>query len=77
MTAPSDRKAAHVGGPSSRLPAGTWHEARSLDSFSLHLTIGVLTVTWAHVIRRVLADADGYWPNRCRSVSPGPSRLTN
>ncbi|MGI9052653.1 MAG: cupin domain-containing protein [Ilumatobacteraceae bacterium] len=38
------------------LPAGTAHDARSLDVFSLHLTIGVLAVTWRDVVRRVLAD---------------------
>jgi len=38
------------------LPAGTAHDARSLDVFSLHLTIGVLAVRWRDVVRRVLAD---------------------
>ncbi len=38
------------------LPAGTPHEARSADTFSLHLTIGVLAVTWRQVVRRALAD---------------------
>lgn len=42
------------------LPKGTHHAARTVDSSSIHLTLGVRTVTWADVLRpaidRVLDD---------------------
>lgn len=37
------------------LPRGFGHEARTSDTASLHLTIGVLAFTWRHVLR-LLAD---------------------
>ena len=39
------------------LPTGLRHAARTVDSTSIHLTLGVRTVTWADVVRRVLDDA--------------------
>ena len=44
------------------LPKGTPHAARTVDVASVHLTIGIRTVTWRDVARRVLGqalDADG------------------
>lgn len=38
------------------LPRGFGHQARTSDTASLHLTIGVLAFTWRHVLR-LLADA--------------------
>lgn len=38
------------------LPAGTDHEARAQDGFSLHVTIGILTIRWRDVVQRLLAD---------------------
>lgn len=40
------------------LPAGTAHEARSTDQLSLHVTIGVLAVMWADVLRRAVGDVE-------------------
>ncbi|HSK23324.1 MAG TPA: cupin domain-containing protein [Egicoccus sp.] len=44
------------------LPAGTRHAAQTVELPSLHLTIGVRTTRWSHLVRRafdgVLADAD-------------------
>jgi bifunctional lysine-specific demethylase and histidyl-hydroxylase NO66 len=39
------------------LPAATLHAPQSLDGPSLHLTIGVRTVTWRHVVQRALEAA--------------------
>lgn len=45
------------------LPAGTRHAAQTIDAPSLHLTLGVRTVTWRDVVERafdeVLRDQDG------------------
>ncbi|MBS3941113.1 MAG: cupin [Actinobacteria bacterium] len=44
------------------LPAGTRHAAQTVELPSLHLTIGVRTTRWSHLVRRafdaVLAEAD-------------------
>jgi hypothetical protein len=40
------------------LPAGTDHTAAAQDEASLHLTIGILRVTWGHVVRRLLDRLD-------------------
>lgn len=37
------------------IPAGTTHSALAEDTFSLHLTIGVLAVTTRHVVQRLVA----------------------
>lgn len=39
------------------LPAGTRHSATSTDQASLHLTIGILRVTYRSVLNRMLRDA--------------------
>lgn len=39
------------------LPNGVLHAARTVDSASIHLTLGVPTVTWATVLGRVLEQA--------------------
>lgn len=41
------------------LPAGTEHEAACHDDHSLHLTIGILRVTYRHVVRRILDGIGG------------------
>lgn len=38
------------------LPAGTQHSAASTEQTSLHLTIGILRVTYRSVLQRLLAD---------------------
>ena len=40
------------------VPAGTRHSAAAQEGMSLHVTIGLLRVTWQAVVRRVLADVD-------------------
>jgi hypothetical protein len=40
------------------LPARTEHAAAAQDEASLHLTIGILRVTWGHVVRRLLDRLD-------------------
>jgi len=37
-------------------PSGTRHSARSQDSWSIHLTIGVSTQTWRSLVRSVVED---------------------
>ena len=39
------------------LPKGTHHAARTIDSPSIHLTLGIRTVTWGDVLRRVVERA--------------------
>lgn len=39
------------------LPRGTPHAAETTDAASLHLTVGIRSVTWFDVLQRVLADA--------------------
>lgn len=39
------------------LPAGTRHSATSTDHASLHLTIGIIRVTYRSVLNRILRDA--------------------
>jgi hypothetical protein len=39
------------------MPAGTRHHAAAQDQMSLHLTIGILTITYRAVVQRVLAQA--------------------
>jgi bifunctional lysine-specific demethylase and histidyl-hydroxylase NO66 len=39
------------------LPKGTRHAARTVDSPSIHLTIGVRALTWADVLRPLLDEA--------------------
>ena len=41
------------------LPAGTAHSAAAQDAPSLHITIGVLRVTYGQVVRRLLDRLDG------------------
>lgn len=41
------------------IPAGTEHHASAQQSTSLHLTIGILRITYRAVVQRVLAAADG------------------
>ena len=41
------------------LPAGTRHAAQTIDTPSLHLTIGVRTVAWRALIERAVRDAVG------------------
>ncbi len=42
-------------GVSLYLPTGTPHSARAQDTASLHVTIGINQVTWAHVLDRAVA----------------------
>ena len=44
-------------GDSLYLPRGTPHAAETTDSYSVHLTIGIRTVTWHQVLERALARA--------------------
>jgi hypothetical protein len=44
-------------GLSMYLPTGTPHAARTEDSVSLHVTIGINQVTWRHLLDRALAQA--------------------
>lgn len=39
------------------MPKGTPHAARTMKSASIHLTLGVLAVTWADVVQQVLSGA--------------------
>lgn len=39
------------------LPKGIHHAARTIDSPSIHLTLGVRTVTWADILRRAVERA--------------------
>lgn len=40
------------------LPTGTRHSAAAQDGTSLHLTLGLLRVTWGDVVRRALVGVD-------------------
>lgn len=44
-------------GVSMYLPTGTPHAARSEESVSLHVTVGINQLTWRRVVERALADA--------------------
>jgi hypothetical protein len=44
-------------GVSMYLPTGTPHAARTQDTASLHVTIGINQLTWRHVLERALAGA--------------------
>jgi lysine-specific demethylase/histidyl-hydroxylase NO66 len=41
------------------LPSGTRHAAQTLDEPSLHLTLGVRTVSWRHLVRRAIDEVAG------------------
>ncbi len=43
-------------GLSMYLPTGTPHAARTQQTTSLHVTVGINQVTWRHVVERVLPD---------------------
>jgi mannose-6-phosphate isomerase-like protein (cupin superfamily) len=40
------------------IPAGCHHSAVTTDDLSLHLTIGILRITYGEVLERILTDAD-------------------
>ena len=52
------------------LPKGTFHAARTVDTPSLHLTLGVKATTWADVLRRGVDDALGD-PELASPLPPG------
>lgn len=51
------------------VPRGTRHAARTTETASLHLTIGIKALTWREVARRALAQADD--PQLDRALPPG------
>lgn len=51
------------------LPRGTRHAARTTETVSLHVTIGVKALTWREVARRALTQADD--PQLDRALPPG------
>jgi len=53
------------------LPRGYPHDAQSADSASLHLTIGVLSITWASVLLRAVQSAIDGNPVFRQSLPPG------
>ena len=55
------------------LPKGMHHAARTIDSASIHLTLGVRTITWADVITNVLRDA-GSQPSLDEALPAGFAR---
>ena len=52
------------------VPKGTHHAARTVDSPSIHLTLGVRTLTWADVLRTVVDGAAGD-PSLGEPLPPG------
>ena len=52
------------------IPRGWVHEATSLESGSIHVTVGALTLTWGHLIRRAVSEACSTDQYR-RSLPPG------
>ncbi len=48
-----------VAGDVAYLPAGTRHEAAAQEGMSLHLTLGLLRVTWRELVGRAVADVPG------------------
>jgi bifunctional lysine-specific demethylase and histidyl-hydroxylase NO66 len=54
---PPDRDVVLEPGDCLYLPTGTPHAARTIDSPSIHLTIGVRPQTWSTVVRRAVAAA--------------------
>ena len=71
-------------GTSMYLPTGTPHAARTEESASLHVTVGINQITWRHVLGRVseqLLSADGLdqavpagYPTDPRALSEGLTR---
>lgn len=51
------------------LPRGTQHAARTTETASLHVTIGIKALTWRDVARRALDQADD--PQLDRALPPG------
>lgn len=41
------------------LPTGTRHAAAAQEGMSLHLTLGLLRITWGDVVRRLVGDMEG------------------
>ena len=41
------------------IPAGVRHDASTTDRYSLHLTVGILAVTYRHVVQRMVDAMDG------------------
>lgn len=52
------------------LPRGTPHAAETTDAVSLHLTIGIRSITWFDVLQRVVAEAADE-PRFRESLPPG------
>lgn len=59
------------------LPTGTRHAARTRDEASLHVTVGVNQLTWASVLKDVVADvlADGFGEHLPAGVHADPDAL--
>lgn len=57
------------------LPRGWVHAAYTPAGLSAHVTLGVNTLTWIHVIRRFLAHAAERDPTLRESISPPSSNL--
>jgi len=38
------------------IPRGVWHSAEATDDYSLHVTIGIMGVTWGDLIQRYVKD---------------------
>lgn len=53
------------------IPRGLVHDAPSLDSTSMHITVGILSYTWTDLMLESLADAVLEDPAFRRSLPPG------
>lgn len=56
------------------IPRGVVHEARSTDTVSLHITVGVLRYTWADLMLELVAGACLNDPAFRKSLPPGFAR---
>ncbi len=64
------------GGDTLYLPRGVPHDARSTSDISLHITVGVVSQTWADVILDVVSDVCLRDPELRQSLPPGYAGAT-
>lgn len=56
------------------IPRGVVHDARSSENVSLHITVGILSYTWADLLLELVADASLKAPAFRKALPPGFAR---